>query len=284
MASLLAQQTQNSINIFLQTPLRNLESKDATQAQTDDGKKHLSSLKIQDNKVDDKDKTRKSTDSVVDPKLHPTHAFFIPRHYGHTKKIPIWDVTSHVNLSTYPLTEGKEIDPWFQAANTKGLERTAANDAPNFAIHRQNWYGNNFTLHTGLEGDSETVLTWKGAWHSRGKNHFSFPEDAIHCSHEVTMKADNYIKFREEFVVDSCKYEWHCLNRLKMRQFRCDRVLSGDIQTVARMWQRGWDWFAQGGVVVVDANEVDEVVILATALVILRKTRQKSYEYSNMGA
>jgi hypothetical protein len=65
-----------------------------------------------------------------------------------------------------------------------------------------------------------------------------------------------------------------------MRRFRLDRIIERQRTAVAAVWNPRSQITHQGGVLEVDAEQVDDVVAVLTGMVILRKQSQKTYEYS----
>jgi hypothetical protein len=230
-----------------------------------------------------------STVEPPDAPFRPTKAFFIAPHTGLTRDVPIYDITAAVDLGTYTShTPGRE--PWGRTAHAAG--RAAQADArvkPLLLVHRDKWYGHTFTAvrggaaRGGADGrfeERDVVAAWKGGWYSGAKNRIEFPAGSEYSGHAVTMGTESYVGFRDGFVVDSASFEWRCLNRLSMRRFRLDRVIGGERRVAAGVWKPRGQLLRQGGVLVVDAEVVDGVVAVLTGMVMLRKQRQKTYEYS----
>jgi hypothetical protein len=167
-----------------------------------------------------------------------------------------------------------------------GAAPPAPSDArvtPLLLVHRNKWYGHNFTEVRGDDGRyaaADVVAEWKGGWYSGARNRVEFPEGSPHSAHAVTTTTGSYVGFRDGFVVDSASFEWRCLNRLSMPRFRLDRIIGRQRTVVAAAWKPRSQIMHQGGVLVVDAEQVDEVVAVLTGMVMLRKQRQKTYEYS----
>jgi hypothetical protein len=227
-----------------------------------------------------------STVATANAGFHPTKAYFIAKHTGMTTDVLIFDITSAVDLTSYA---SDDRESWGKTAQAIGRAQQAdARVAPMLLMHRNKWYGHTFAAlrggatpaADGSYGSADLVAEWKGGWYSGAKNRLGFPADSAHCSHTVTMTTGSYIQFRDAFVVDSVSFEWSCVNKWTMRQFRLDRIIGKERTTVAMAWKPKSQIMHQGGVLVVDADQVDEVVAVLTCMVVLRKQRQKTYEYS----
>jgi hypothetical protein len=229
-----------------------------------------------------------TTAETIDPGFRPTRAYFIASHTGLTRDVPIFDISSAVDLANYAST-GSSREAWGRTAHTIGrAQQIDARATPLLLIRRNKWYGHNFTAvrggaTRGSDGEypaADLVAEWKGGWYSGAKNRLEFPAASAHSSHTITMATGSYVAFRDGFVVDSASFEWRCLNQFSMRRFRLDRVIGGERTTAAMAWKPRSQIWHQGGVLVVDAEQVDEVVAVLTGMVMLRKQRQKTYEYS----
>jgi len=223
-----------------------------------------------------KSKTKDSKKpTYTDVPLHPTNCFVISKHGGFTQNIPIYDVTSSSDVKSYPenAAEKDDFEKWFTATR-KASEDISSLD-PILTIHRNKWYKHNFT---GQVGDT-TVATWHGGTFSGSQNKIQFPAGSEHCEHDITMKVDSVIKFRDEFTINSVLYKWECLKGSGYRQFQLYKILGSEKKAIARYWQPKMQ-FSQGGLVVVDENEVDVMVALMTAMVMVRKQRQKYGEHA----
>jgi hypothetical protein len=229
-----------------------------------------------------------STAETTGAGFHPSKAYFIANHTGLTQNVPIFDITSAVDLTSYA-SAGSSREAWGRTAHAIGrAQQTDKRVAPLLLVHRHKWYAHNFTVvrggaSRGKDGGfaaADVVAEWKGGWYSGARNRLEFPAGSAHSGHTVTMTTGSYIGFRDEFVVDSASFEWRCLNRCSMRRFRLDRIIGGERTVAAAAWKPRSQIMHQGGVLVVDAEQVDEVVAVLTGMVMLRKQRQKTYEYS----
>lgn len=220
----------------------------------------------------------KAIDRVsTDLPFNPTRCFFIAKHGGFTQDIKIYDITSSADMSSYPssLAEKAPVEKWFAQSHKDGSSSIASAPEPFLIVHRNTWYGHTFV---GKVGDTE-IATLRGGLASSSKNKLVFPAGSKHCEHDITMKVDSYFNFRDEFVVNSVPFTWAVVNGWSMRQFELRRIVGGEKKVCARFWQPHMQ-VLQGGVIVVDEGEVDVMVALMTAMVMLRKQRQKYYEYS----
>jgi hypothetical protein len=229
-----------------------------------------------------------STAETTDAEFRPTKAYFIANHTGLTRDVPIFDITNAVDLTAYAST-GDSREAWGRTAHAIGrAQQTDARVSPLLLIHRDKWYGHNFTAvrggtTRGQDGEyppADVVAEWKGGWYSGARNRLDFPAGSAHSGHAVTMTTGSYVGFRDGFVVDSASFEWRCLNRLSMRRFRLDRIIGQERTVAAAAWKPRSQIMHQGGVLVVDAGQIDDVVAVLTGMVMLRKQRQKTYEYS----
>jgi hypothetical protein len=141
------------------------------------------------------------------------------------------------------------------------------------------WYSKQFIAESPSEPGS--IATWKAGLLSRSSNHLTFPLDSTHSTHPVNIDVKSFWKFEEQFVIDSVPYIWRADNIWTMRQFTLCKSIGGEKVEVGKYWQ-GWEPFATGGTLVLNANEVDEVVGILTCLVVLRKKRHKDAERRNL--
>jgi len=212
----------------------------------------------------DHDEGKGAKDETTTP-LIPNRTFWIVPHTGMTHTIQILDLTN-LTKSTYPSEDfEKEVK---EIANTSPPEAWLTISSPK-------WYSKTFTVEK--PGEKGEIATWKGGSFSSSKNTLVFPEDSSHSSHPVEMKADNYIKFREQFVKDSVAYEWKPENVVAMRKFTLTKNIGGMKTEVAKFWS-GWG-IKFGGGLVLNSDEVDDVVAVVSMVNVLRKKRQKLYEY-----
>ncbi|KAF2663669.1 hypothetical protein BT63DRAFT_418579 [Microthyrium microscopicum] len=205
------------------------------------------------------------------PPVKPNKIYFIGGHWGFTQQIKIYDITSTINDEYDP----KNTD-WFK--KTWGIANKSKSPLESMIlVNRDRWYGNNFTFN---ESNGAKIAEWKGGWHSNSDNQIMFPAESAICSHAITMEVDSYFKFRDSFVVDSVKFVWLATNAVSMRAFELRKIIAGEQTEVARFWQP-LGQFKQGGILIVNTEEVDPIIAILTNLVVLRKQRLKYYEYGS---
>jgi hypothetical protein len=197
----------------------------------------------------------------------PTVVFYIQKHTSFSQTIRIFNLTEKV--------AGSYGSEKFNEKALKTAKSCKSEDAL-LNVHRLRWGSHNFTVE--LAADKSKVADWKGGWTSANKNTILFPEGSRYCSHTVTIQVDSYIKFKERFIVDSVSYIWAVGNIFTMRQFTLKKTIGDETKEVAKYWQPHMQ-FKQGGLVFVDATEIDEVVAVLTCLAVVRKIRQKYAEY-----
>ena len=74
-------------------------------------------------------------------------------------------------------------------------------------------------------------------------------------------------------------YSWRCNSKYKANRMTLLKNIGGRQVVVARYAQRWGSWIT-GGVLLVDTREVDEVVALLSAYVMLKRMQQRAAERS----
>jgi hypothetical protein len=186
--------------------------------------------------------------------IEPNKIFFIDGHYGLSQVIKIFDITDEVSEKYDP--QGQD---WFK--KTLKIAKSTATLEPYLIVARDHWYNPNFTVHW-PNSPSSTLASWKGGWTSASKNSILFPPDSTTSSHAITMVTDSYFKFRERFVHESIQFGWHTLNALSIRNFVLTTTIAGVKTEVGRFWQP-LGQIKQGGLLIVDAAQVDPVIAVS---------------------
>jgi hypothetical protein len=227
--------------------------------------------KTKSTKQEEHEEEQEGEDLTTVQTLQPNRIIYVVPHTSFTKIINILDLTGLVK-SQYPSEQFE--------SETKKIATTSP-PQPWLSITRNSrWFGKNFIVEQLGEQNGE-IAQWKGGRVSTSSNTFTFPAESPHSSHPIKMEVDNVWKFREQFVKDSVTYQWKPDNVFSARKFTMYKILGNQRQVVARYWQ-GWQ-VKQGGTLVINAQEIDEVVAVLTMVSILRKKRQKAAEHSGGG-
>lgn len=134
----------------------------------------------------------------------------------------------------------------------------------------------------------ELVADWTGSTLSGGKSILKFPDSpGALSSHTITLSVRKFFGFSEIFVYNSISYIWTVENLWSNRAFTLVRSIGGRTEAVARYWSPTWA-LEQNGILVVDGDErktgISAELVVVTFLVVLRKQRQKTNEYSRGGS
>ena len=202
--------------------------------------------------------------------IKPTRTFHIVPHSGFRKVIKVLDITQQISA---------EYGTDDFVSQAKQIPKTSPSD-PFLTITRSpHWYSKQYIVESPSEQGQ--IAKWKVGAMSGSTSHLSFPSDSAHSTHPITVAVKSFWKFKEQFVQNSVSYVWRADNLWTMRQFTLSKLVGNQKLEVAKYWQ-GWEPFATGGTLVMNADEVDEVVGILTCLVMLRKKRQKDAERRNL--
>jgi hypothetical protein len=198
-----------------------------------------------------------------------TNIFYITRRNMWHPEIKIHNITGSIT-APYPSKD-------FQAAaHIEGQAR--ANSVPEWIILNYG-FRKTASLHTGSTtastmGDENLIATWEPSKQQYGKNSFIFPPGSAHCGHAVVMqKEKRWATFDEIFVVESIPYFWRYDGHSR-RKFTLWRVVGQNKLVVARYKGKMWG-LKRGGMLLVNADEVNCVLAAMTIMAMLRKVRQR---------
>ena len=200
--------------------------------------------------------------------IKPNRIFYIVPHSPMATTVEILDITEKVQAP-------------YKAADFEGQVEKAitSKGGPWLTIKRNSLlFGKTFTA---SQGDQQ-VAEWKAGLASTSKNLITFPSDSKHCSHPITVQSENGWKFWDRFVQDSVTYIWQADSAFKMRKFTLYKTIGAQRTVVGNFELRRT--MKYGGLLVLDATEVDEVVGVLTCAVMVRKRRLKDGEIGNVGA
>jgi hypothetical protein len=206
------------------------------------------------------------------PNFAPTHTFWLTPHSPFTRSILVYDLTTDIST---PYTG---LSPAYKAAIQKALKDHSP--TPYCTITRQNWLGSRYTI---TDSQSTHICDWKHPWSSVGEAVLTFPADSTHSSHAISLKNKRWGLRTEVFVVDSVPYEWASDSLFVSQNMTLYTVLRDQRVEVGKFANRWWGSWSTGGVLVVDARKVDDLVAVMSLAVVLKKKRQRAAERSSGG-
>lgn len=209
--------------------------------------------------------------------LNPTRVFWIPYWHQLSKTISIHDITARM-AGHWQGAVNKEYRELAKAMYQKYGEAPAFTATAKTALRLQ--YG--FCDAAGRE-----LADWDHGFSSRRDVRWTFPPDGKteHWhGHPVEMIRANKTFTRDRvFTVDSVMYSVEMDSSWRTNQFTIYKIVGNQKVTVARFGQK-WAgaWFV-GGALVVDTEELDEMLAILAALVMLKQNKQRAAERSHGG-
>ncbi|KAF2005645.1 hypothetical protein P154DRAFT_570941 [Amniculicola lignicola CBS 123094] len=170
---------------------------------------------------------------IHDTTFNPTRTFYILHHNLFSANNLVIGASSAPTISAYP--GGKISDLLRDAA--RGLSKDDA------------------LKHPGLSFGTASSEVSPGSSHS---------------SHELTFTPMKKHRRTYEWVQDSVVYPWRCNGKLRANSLTLYEII-GERRIVVAPYAQRWGSWAADGVLLVDVQEVDEVVVVFTACVMLQR-------------
>jgi hypothetical protein len=123
------------------------------------------------------------------------------------------------------------------------------------------------------------IAKWNGGWTSANANVFTFSQNSRLGRCPITIEAESLCQFREQFVLDSSKYVWTTDDPYLMKDFTLEKSIEAEMLVVGQFSKL--HSFRQGGVLILNTNEIDPVLGVVTCASVLRKRCQRIAEISN---
>lgn len=225
---------------------------------------------------DSSENEEKSAITTDEANFHPNRVFYIDTHYLMSKEICIYNVTSEMKTKY----QGGEVpddlrDEAKEAA--KSME-----DKPTFSITKEHrFFGREFTMFNG-KNEAEELAFWKHPRIAVKSADISFPSGSVHGDGEITMSAPRYSSRTNQWAQNGKTYEWNCDSKWKTSRQSLWRVDGSKKTLIGRYAQRTMK-FGAGGVLLIDAEEISEVMGVLSICVMLRRMLQREAARSNAG-
>ena len=212
-------------------------------------------------------------------RLEPNRMFHIAPHNFLSKVVKVFDITDRITMDVgtdgwkdeaKALCRSYKHQPRADRKNNAGTAYLTAKRVPA-------WYSKNFAIEL-LDNPGTIEAEWKGGFSSLAKNIITWSAESQHCTHQLVLSVDSFMKFREKFVCDSVTYLWQCNNYWTRHDFSLYKCVGQEKIEVGRYWQ-SVKFLETAGILALDARELDEIVIIVTCLVVLRKKRQRDDEH-----
>ncbi|KAF2470175.1 uncharacterized protein BDR25DRAFT_343379 [Lindgomyces ingoldianus] len=211
---------------------------------------------------------------IDDTTFSPTRTFYILRHNLFSTEINLIDISSEIAVNS-PYSGGEISNELRDAARELSKDEMRTSN-PAYRLKRPHWWNSTCKM-SGIAAEELELASWKHPSMSFGKASITFPQNSTHSSHNFIMAPVKWYRRTNEWVQDSVTYSWRCNSKYKANRMTLYKKIGGKNIVVARYAQR-WGSWVTGGVLLVDAVEVDEVVAGLTACVMLRRMQQRAAE------
>src|SRR5215469_11547090 len=209
-----------------------------------------------------------------DRTFNPNRIFYIVPHNLWSTETKVLDLTGSLP-DTIAYTGGVISNELRDVARDAGKDKFLAN-SPIYIIKRPHWWSTKSTVYSASKDKpSKELAYWKQPYTSTGKAHITFPVSSPDGTHELTVSPPSLISRTNAWVQDSVQYEWDCDSWLLANRMTLHKKLGGKRLVVARYAQR-WGSWVTGGVLLVQEGEINALVTVLTAVVMLRKMQQRA--------
>ena len=199
--------------------------------------------------------------------LSPTRVFYIRAGSGRHHS-DVFDYTSQLQ-SSYT----SDIDKHFLEAAERVNNANPATK-PTWELEKSKWYTSSHVTVTSPANAGGERARWHAPILMYGTTRIKFAEASPHCMHDIEIQP---LKLRERgmgFVKDSESYAWQATPRSdtetvelgRMSLYKATALNSGSKKTEVARYRSTTGRFETGGILVVEAREVDVLVAVLTLL------------------